>query len=69
LQEKFENNSSNINVAFQDMKNLIDMAKDMVQLANLMSNKIKVQKYYIFVYGFVPLLFSIVFLGSPRRHQ
>jgi hypothetical protein len=54
LQEKFENNSSNINVAFQDMKNLIDMAKDMVQLANLMSNKIKVQKYYIFMYGFVP---------------
>ncbi|EFX75148.1 hypothetical protein DAPPUDRAFT_108217 [Daphnia pulex] len=41
LQAKVENNSSNINIAFQDMQNLIDMAKDMVQLANVMSNKIK----------------------------
>ncbi|KAI9562497.1 hypothetical protein GHT06_009935 [Daphnia sinensis] len=42
LQEKVENNSSSIQVAFQDMKNLIDMAKDMVQLASVMSSKIKV---------------------------
>nr|CAG4639348.1 EOG090X09MN [Daphnia magna] len=41
LQEKVENNSSSIQVAFQDMKNLIDMAKDMVQLASVMSSKIK----------------------------
>ncbi|XP_057368156.1 vacuolar protein-sorting-associated protein 36-like [Daphnia carinata] len=41
LQEKVESNSSSIQVAFQDMKNLIDMAKDMVHLANVMSNKIK----------------------------
>jgi ESCRT-II complex subunit VPS36 len=49
LQEKVENNSSNINIAFQDMQNLIDMAKDMVQLANVMSNKIKVKNHNFFI--------------------
>ena len=34
--------ASNISVAFQDLKNLMDMAKDMVRLSNVMSNKIKV---------------------------
>ena len=38
-----ENTNSNISLAFQDLKNLIDMAKDMVRLANIMSKKIKVQ--------------------------
>ena len=42
MQEKVDSNASNISIAFQDMKNLIDMAKDMVHLANVMSNKIKV---------------------------
>lgn len=41
IQEKMDNTNSNINVAFQDLKNLIDMAKDMVRLANIMSKKIK----------------------------
>nr|CAG4647220.1 EOG090X09MN [Megafenestra aurita] len=41
LQEKVENNASNISAAFQDMKNLIDMAKEMVHLAGVMSTKIK----------------------------
>lgn len=42
LQEKVESQASNISVAFQDMKNLIDMAKEMVHLASCMSTKIKV---------------------------
>lgn len=42
LQEKVESNSSSMHIAFHDMKNLIDMAKDMVQLATVMSRKIKV---------------------------
>ena len=47
MQEKLENNASNISLAFQDLKNLMDMAKDMVRLANIMSNKIKVfQLFY-----------------------
>ena len=40
-----DNTNSNINVAFQDLKNLIDMAKDMVRLANIMSKKIKVTHF------------------------
>ncbi|KZS08099.1 Vacuolar protein-sorting-associated protein 36 [Daphnia magna] len=36
-----ESSSTSHSVAFQDMKNLIDMAKDMVQLASVMSSKIK----------------------------
>lgn len=42
MQEKMENTASNISVAFQDLKNLMDMAKDMVRLANIISLKIKV---------------------------
>lgn len=45
LQEKVDSNASNISIAFQDMKNLIDMAKDMVHLANVMSSKIKVYTF------------------------
>nr|CAG4641861.1 EOG090X09MN [Eurycercus lamellatus] len=41
MQEKMENTASNISLAFQDLQNLMDMAKDMVRLANVMSNKIK----------------------------
>nr|CAG4651147.1 EOG090X09MN [Simocephalus serrulatus] len=41
LQEKVDSSASTINTAFQDMENLIDMAKEMVQLAGVMSNKIK----------------------------
>ena len=37
-----QTSASNINVAFQDLRNLMDMAKDMVRLANAMSTKIKV---------------------------
>ena len=43
MQEKMQNTATNINVAFQDLKNLMDMAKDMVRIANAMSTKIKVQ--------------------------
>ena len=42
MQEKMHQSASNISVAFQDLKNLMDMAKDMVRLSNVMSNKIKV---------------------------
>ena len=42
MQEKIQQSASNINLAFQDLKNLMEMAKDMVRLANAMSNKIKV---------------------------
>nr|CAG4644950.1 EOG090X09MN [Leptodora kindtii] len=41
MQEKMQTSASNINVAFQDLRNLMDMAKDMVRLANAMSTKIK----------------------------
>jgi len=41
MQEKMQNTATNINVAFQDLKNLMDMAKDMVRIANAMSTKIK----------------------------
>lgn len=41
MQEKMHQSASNISVAFQDLKNLMDMAKDMVRLSNVMSNKIK----------------------------
>lgn len=36
-----DNTASNINLAFQDLKNLMEMAKDMVRLANVMSSKMK----------------------------
>ena len=42
MQEKIQQSATNISVAFQDLKMLMDMAKDMVRLANVMSNKIKV---------------------------
>jgi len=41
MQEKIQTTGANINVAFQDLKNLMDMAKDMVRIANAMSSKIK----------------------------
>nr|CAG4643352.1 EOG090X09MN [Ilyocryptus agilis] len=41
IQQKIQTTSSNISMAFQDLKNLMDMAKDMVHLANSMSVKIK----------------------------
>jgi len=41
MQEKIQQSATNISVAFQDLKMLMDMAKDMVRLANVMSNKIK----------------------------
>nr|CAG4638587.1 EOG090X09MN [Cyclestheria hislopi] len=41
MQEKIKQTNENISVAFQDLKNLMDMAKDMVKLSQLMSNKIK----------------------------
>lgn len=43
IQEKNENTATNINIAFQDLKNLMVMAKDMVRLANVMSIKMKVR--------------------------
>jgi len=42
MQEKIQQSATNINVAFQDLKMLMEMAKDMVRLANVMSSKIKV---------------------------
>lgn len=53
MQEKIDNTNSNISIAFQDLKNLIDMAKDMVRLANIMSKKIKVANFITFLIGFV----------------
>jgi len=41
MQEKIQQSATNINVAFQDLKMLMEMAKDMVRLANVMSSKIK----------------------------
>lgn len=41
MQEKIQQSATNINVAFQDLKMLMEMAKDMVHLANAMSTKIK----------------------------
>ena len=45
IQEKMDSTNSNISIAFQDLKNLIEMAKDMVRLANIMSKKIKVTTF------------------------
>lgn len=46
MQEKMESTTANINVAFQDLNNLMDKAKDMVRVARLISAKIKVVKLY-----------------------
>lgn len=54
MQEKIQQSATNINVAFQDLKMLMEMAKDMVHLANAMSTKIKV--------SFENILFQIYFI-------
>nr|CAG4641028.1 EOG090X09MN [Eulimnadia texana] len=41
MQEKVQQTSENISIAFQDLKNLMDMAKDMVNLARNMATRIK----------------------------
>lgn len=66
IQEKVKNDASNISAAFLDMKNLIDMAKEMVTLASVMSTKMKVSnKQQISV---VPMM-QLFFIGSNRRYK
>ena len=74
MQEKMESTTANINVAFQDLNNLMDKAKDMVRVARLISTKIKVSIHQKIIYQSILFksncyLSKLAFLGPPRRNQ
>lgn len=53
LQEKHKATDASITVAFQDLSKLMTMAKDMVKLSQIISNKIRVNNHYYLINPYI----------------
>ena len=67
MEKKLQQTDKEISKAFQDINQLMDMAKPMVGLAKSISNKIKAScKWYYMLRDFLHLPFHLAGEAGPR---